>query len=275
MVKQVEQENKKLERAPAQSLTDNTMRNTMRRAIHASTYERFRHRTLNDSDEELAGTNPYLIIDSQGGYTVLVSPELMQTVVFPPKIFPLKLKTHTFKFPPIQIFRTYFPNHYFPLHLFPNTFMQTEVKYLAKKEIKQPVIVPSPFMLFSVITTPLQLHFVKTLRLFCMGIRCFAGNHLSLRQASNLDLFSAPKPKFFCLIFCVFSLSLGYFLSTKGLKFYAHQTYIWHLDLREKDFKKNFFGSMHFLSCIVGIFSAFMQPISPKIFRDFILKIQF
>ena len=56
MVKQVEQENKKLERAPAQSLTDNTMRNTMRKALHASTYERFRHRTLNDSDEELAGT---------------------------------------------------------------------------------------------------------------------------------------------------------------------------------------------------------------------------
>ena len=59
MVKQVEQENKKLERAPAQSLTDNTMRSTMRKALHASTYERFRHRTLNDSDEELAGTNPY------------------------------------------------------------------------------------------------------------------------------------------------------------------------------------------------------------------------
>jgi len=54
MVKQVEQENKKLERAPAQSLTDNTMRSTMRKALHASTYERFRHRTLNDSDEELA-----------------------------------------------------------------------------------------------------------------------------------------------------------------------------------------------------------------------------
>ena len=59
MVKQVEQENKKLERAPAQSLTDNTMRSTMRKALHASTYERFRHRTLNDSDEELAGTSTF------------------------------------------------------------------------------------------------------------------------------------------------------------------------------------------------------------------------
>ena len=106
------------------------------------------------------------IVSRPHWYTVLVSPELMQTVVFPLKIFPLKLKTHTFKFPPIQIFRTYFPNHYFPLHLFPNTFMQTEVKYLAKKEIKQPVIVPSPFMLFSVIITPLQLDFVKTLGFF-------------------------------------------------------------------------------------------------------------
>ena len=110
---------------------------------------------------------PHILFENISiGYTVLVSPELMQTVVFPPKIFPLKLKTHTFKFPPIQIFRTQLSNHYFPLHLFPNTFMQTEVKYLAKKEIKQPVIVPSPFMLFSVITTPLQLHFVKTLGFF-------------------------------------------------------------------------------------------------------------
>ena len=144
--------------------------------------------------------------EARNGYTVLVSPELMQTVVFPPKIFPLNLKTHTFKFPPIQIFRTQLSNHYFPLHLFPNTFMQTEVKYLAKMEIKQPVIVPSPIMLFSVIIAPLQLHFVKTFGflyvklLFCR--QSFEFLIWTCFQHLNLD--------FFCLKFCVFPLNLGY-----------------------------------------------------------------
>ena len=54
MVEHVEQEHKEHPDAN-KNITPSKLRNTMRQAMGQSTYERYRHRTYGDSDEELTG----------------------------------------------------------------------------------------------------------------------------------------------------------------------------------------------------------------------------